>query len=464
MSDQNRTGFIVISILGATAALLVVLILRDWNRPAPRSGSTASRSEPSGKSPAGGEPGIQWRPAHVPVPAAERLKGSSNRAAQHLNEEGLALYAKGDFESAAARFREALARDPSEPALVKNLAYARGSQGWKLIESEKWLEALKALKEASSLLPDEAGFYLGLGLIHHHLKEEETALDMLKQAVARRSDDPQPYLLMAEIYYNRDELDLAVGYYEKAAELEPRNAVLKDRLEKARRERDAQTSFSRSSTLHFTVKFEGHEEAEAAREILDLLENAYQEVGRALSIYPQAPVNVILYSEEEFRDVTMTPSWSKAIFDGKIRIPIEGIEEDPELLRKVVNHEYTHALIFELNRSRIPTWLNEGLALNMEGTGPNRWTEILRDNINRGRPPIPLRSLQGSFLSFSGDRAGLAYAESYSATAYLIDRFGLSRIRDLLSALADNPDFDKAFSDQFMISYDEFETQWRSGI
>lgn len=100
--------------------------------------------------------------------------------------------------------------------------------------------------------------------------------------------------------------------------------------------------------------------------VIQLLEQAYQEIGRTFSYYPDRTILAVLYTDQQFRDVTQSPAWTKALFDGKIHLPIGGPIENEALLKKVVYHEYTHALVHQLSRGKTPTWLNEGLALYFE--------------------------------------------------------------------------------------------------
>ena len=464
MSAPNRTGTILITLLGGIAVILGITIFWESFRKPETQPPLSVSSRTTLPTAPDQEPTPEW--TFIPsTPAPERsLKDSENRLAKRLNDEGLALYAQGHFEAAAERFEEALAQNPSDPVLKNNFANAIGSQAWQMIESDQLAEALLQFQRAVDLKPEEAAFYMGMGLTHYRLNEEESALDMLKTAILYRSDDPQPYILLGEIYYGRDELDLAVGYFEKATELAPNDQGLENRLGKALRDQKTQGDFQQQATRHFTVKFEGHEEISVAREVTNLLEEAYRQIGQSLSAFPQTPITVILYSEQQFRDVTLSPGWSKGIFDGKIRIPIEGIQSDQTLLEKIVNHEYTHALIYDLSKTPIPTWLNEGIALNLEGMGADPWENIIRIHTQRGGKLIPLKNLHGSFLSFSDRRASLAYAESYSATRYLIDRYSLYKIRELILDMANGSTFERAFEDRLMVPYERFENNWRSQV
>ena len=58
-------------------------------------------------------------------------------------------------------------------------------------------------------------------------------------------------------------------------------------------------------------------------------------VGRGLSYYPDHEIQVILYSGQQFQEVTDAPGWSGGIYDGKIRIPIGGIEQETPGLRRL---------------------------------------------------------------------------------------------------------------------------------
>jgi hypothetical protein len=120
-------------------------------------------------------------------------------------------------------------------------------------------------------------------------------------------------------------------------------------------------------------------------------------------------------------------------------------------------------VVHELAGNRVPTWLNEGIALNLEGTGGS-WENLLLDRIRNGESLLPLARLHGSFLGFSDEMASLAYAESHSSTRFLIDRYGLYRIKQLLLALPREPDFEKAFLEQILVPYSEFEEDWREDL
>src|SRR2546425_8800921 len=87
--------------------------------------------------------------------------------------------------------------------------------------------------------------------------------------------------------------------------------------------------FQRTLSPHFTVLFEGPAEQRLAAAAVDALEAAYWRIGTALLAYPPTVITVVLYTDEQFRDVTRSPAWAGGVFDGKIRVPMRGALNDP---------------------------------------------------------------------------------------------------------------------------------------
>jgi hypothetical protein len=51
------------------------------------------------------------------------------------------------------------------------------------------------------------------------------------------------------------------------------------------------------------------------------------------------------HTEQQFRDITRTPAWAGGQYDGRIRIPVAGASQQPELFKRVLTHELTHAIV-----------------------------------------------------------------------------------------------------------------------
>jgi tetratricopeptide (TPR) repeat protein len=295
------------------------------------------------------------------------------------------------------------------------------------------------------------------------LRNDRDAERELRRAVELNQKEAIAYQFLGELYYRKDDLDTAASYWEKAVEINPSDSSLSARLERIRKEQKTEKDFNRDLTSHFLTKYEGRERIETGKIVLRILEDAYGEVGRALSHYPDQEIQVILYSDQQFQEVTDAPGWSGGIFDGKIRMPIGGVEKETPGLRRLLYHEYAHAVVRDITK-RCPTWLNEGLAQYFEGrTVDSRQKEVLRQIAATGKLPS-LTNLEGSFMSLAGSQAGYAYLISLSSVSYMIDNFGMYRVKIILEELAKGADTNKALSSGIMISYDEFERGWKRSL
>jgi tetratricopeptide (TPR) repeat protein len=323
--------------------------------------------------------------------------------------------------------------------------------------------AREAFQEALRYHDGDAAAYLGLGAANVHLQDDAGAELALQDALRRDPREKRALQMLGDLAYRKDNLELSATYWERALDIDPADAALKTRLERVRRERHAEQDFNRDLTSHFSVKYEGRERIETGRIVLHVLEEAYGEIGRALSLYPDREIAVILYSDQQFRDVTNAPGWSGALYDGKIRIPIRGIERETPALRALLFHEYTHAAVRAIT-SRVPAWLNEGLAQHFEGRMPDsRENETLRQIQRAGRIPS-LRALEGSFLGLSGAEAGYAYLVSLSAVRHLVDQYGMYRIKTILEELAAGSETERALQNALLLSYDDFERGWKRSL
>ncbi|HLB02701.1 MAG TPA: tetratricopeptide repeat protein [Nitrospiria bacterium] len=306
-------------------------------------------------------------------------------------------------------------------------------------------------------------------------KREEEAIDILREIIRDDPGNLRAYALLGDLYYQNDRLPQAISVWQKILETEPSNEEVRGRLVKAQRESKTHQEFIHEATRHFRIKFEGSENRDLYKTVLDFLEEAYSEVGKALSFYPDHEIIVFLYTGQQFFDVTRAPAWSGGVFDGKIRIPAGGYQDHLDRLRRVLFHEYVHAVIRQMTdqgvskvgertRSGVPTWLHEGIAQYLEpDSAQNDVDRPLKDWVRQGAF-LELSRLHGSFLGFNTLLADLAYDESLSAVKFLVDQFGPYSIQRVLTALAHQKTIDEAMRDSIFIPYDEFQSRWEKHL
>jgi hypothetical protein len=163
----------------------------------------------------------------------------------------------------------------------------------------------------------------------------------------------------------------------------------------------------------------------------------------------------ILYTEQQFRDITRAPEWSGGQYDGRIRIPVAGASRNPALFERVLIHELAHAVIDATGGSRVPAWLHEGLAQHFEGAD----VQAARRRMRASPGSIPLKDLERGFSRLDSREAQMAYDESLLAASVMLDRPGFGWPA-LLSRLAGGQTFGEAIPN-FGLSYDDLEVAFK---
>lgn len=327
--------------------------------------------------------------------------------------------------------------------------------GWRAIRAGAAEEASADFAQALRLDGADAVALLGAGTAANMRGRVDDARLHLTGALRAQPSLTAASLLLGEILYRQADLGGAMAVYEQALARTPDDARLTARLDTWRREAALQDTFSTRVATHFTILFEGPQDQPLGARVAELLEAVYWKVGGALGAYPATILTVVLYSNEQFRDITQSPSWAGGMYDGRIRIPVAGRIDEKEL-RRILTHEFTHAVVRSLAPRGVPQWLNEGLAVLMErgGAAP----AALPDS---AAADPPLARLEGSFTGFSPDEARAAYATSAAATQALLDRGGPMVIYNVLTNLGNGLTFDEAFARAVLMPYREFQQTWR---
>ena len=145
-------------------------------------------------------------------------------------------------------------------------------------------------------------------------------------------------------------------------------------------------------------------------------------------MYPSQPITVVLYSREQFGDITKLAAWSVAAYDGRIRVPLSGALEQHDELDRVLSHEFVHAVVAMLGGRTVPAWVNEGLATVLEPAGPKDAEATLART--DARPA--LSQLHRGFVGLSRRDAEIAYASAARAVRRLIEQRGAAAVVALL--------------------------------
>jgi hypothetical protein len=326
-------------------------------------------------------------------------------------------------------------------------------EGWAALDAGKAQAAEQAFRDAIVLDPKNARLHLGLGTAAFVLRHDADAKAALEQALALSPGLTRARAQLAQVAKRQGDLAEAIRLYELVAAEVPGDPGVRDTLDRWKRELDLHDRMRLTVGDFFTVSFEGAEDADMASQALESLNRAYWRICDLFGAFPPRSVPVVLYSGEQFRDITRSPQWAAAAFDGTIRVPMRGAGEKGEDLDRVLAHEFAHALIRSLATRGLPTWLNEGLASVLESDSMT-WAE--QRVAKAGRVPS-LAALSTSFSKLSGADAQVAYAASALAARRLVDEAGGVGVANLLRDLGAGVAFEDAFLHRVQRSFADFQ-------
>jgi len=323
--------------------------------------------------------------------------------------------------------------------------------GWRAIKAGNFAAAVDMFREAIRLDPENARLRLGAGTAAYGQRHDSEAKALLEQALDLDPKLTRARAQLALVVKRQGDLTEAIRLYEIVAGELPDDVSVREALGRWKRERELHDRMRVEVGDFFTVSFEGADDAGMAARALESLNRAYWRICSVLDAFPQRSVPVVLYSGEQFQDITRSPAWAAAAFDGIIRVPMRNVSDKGDDLDRVLAHEFTHALIRSLATRGVPTWLNEGLATALETETP---VATAIPNLPRA---VSLTALSGPFGALNVADAKVAYAVSHIAARRLLDEAGGPAVASLLRDLGSGVGFEDAFLHRIQKSLADFQ-------
>lgn len=222
------------------------------------------------------------------------------------------------------------------------------------------------------------------------------------------------------------------------------------------------------SSDHFILFFRS-ENARAAGNLLTVVEREYERVTDMIGYRPREKIHLYLAGDRvEFERLTSgaIPEWGiGAAVPARNRIVLiaSGGDGNRQNLRQILAHELSHIVLGRaLGTARAPRWLDEGLAMYIS----HEWKmgqSVLVARALLFHSLIPLDEIS-RVNTFGQPRANLAYAESFLAVAFIVERFGEDALQRLVGELASSGDMDLAMGISLGVTYREFLQQWHNEV
>ena len=128
-------------------------------------------------------------------------------------------------------------------------------------------------------------------------------------------------------------------------------------------------------------------------------------------------------------------------------------------------HELTHLMVDEAldsrhGHTRVPSWLNEGIAMYFEPHGHQRESEVRRAFASGSL--IPLRHM--SSVPGRPRDVRLFYSQSSSMVRFMADAFGEDRLATLFRTIGDGKTAEQALIATYGMNVDQLDAAWRTHL
>src|SRR5581483_5260536 len=211
-------------------------------------------------------------------------QGKADQTAAAYYVAGKYEFEHGNFSSARGHFESAVHADPENPAILSYYAAL-------LVRTGDAKIAVAYAEKGVRLAPNSPDALTVLGYAQFAADHNQDAIHSWKKSLALRPD-----------------------------------ANVQQYLAKAEHEDKVEANFSERESSHFTIRYEGRQTSNSFRsELINTLESDYGDLARDFGISPSS-IPVVLYTDQAFFDVTQAASWTGAVNDGKLRIPVQGMD------------------------------------------------------------------------------------------------------------------------------------------
>ncbi|MBM2824826.1 MAG: hypothetical protein HW402_490 [Dehalococcoidales bacterium] len=205
-----------------------------------------------------------------------------------------------------------------------------------------------------------------------------------------------------------------------------------------------------------------------AREIMLAAQQALARLAVDTGAYLKNPVEIYVYAHSrDLQGALIFPQeWAGGVAFYRYNAIAIGIAP-AELAwgKRAVAHELTHQVVHQMTFNPyggLPSWLDEGLAMYVEGSLDSGFAAFLEKAI-ADDTLISVRSLSSPFSAYAG-QSYLSYAESRSLVEFLITTYGRSKMLELLDAFHQGSSYDGALVKVYGFDRDGLNTLWRDDV
>lgn len=205
-----------------------------------------------------------------------------------------------------------------------------------------------------------------------------------------------------------------------------------------------------------------------AHQLLDAADEALERLAGEVGVALEQPVKIYIYaSSGDLQGALVYPQeWTGGVAFSDYSTIVIGVSPgDLTWGKRAIAHELGHLVVHQEvfgSYGDLPTWLDEGLAMDAEGELRSDLQGMLNEAIAHDAL-FSVRTIASSFPT-DPDEAKLSYAESYSLVQFLIDNYGSDEILSLLDVFKEGSTYDDALLEVYGFDMDGLNALWRDSL
>ncbi|MEP6670626.1 MAG: tetratricopeptide repeat protein [Chthoniobacter sp.] len=222
---------------------------------------------------------------------------------------------------------------------------------------------------------------------------------------------------------------------------------------------DAIAHFETLSSAHFNVKMDPREAGIYGPKVVSLLERAHETLTKkyGLTLHDKTIVE-IFPDQKDFAIRTFGlpggAGYLGVCFGRVITANSPASRPNsPNSWEAVLWHEFCHVVTLTLTENKMPRWLSEGISVYEERQARGNWGEQMKPRYRAmilGEDLTPMSQLSAAFLKpKSPAHLGFAYYESSLVVEWLVEHWGLEKVKALLADLARGVEINAALAAHF---------------
>jgi tetratricopeptide (TPR) repeat protein len=403
-----------------------------------------------------------------------------------LNSRSAAAADAGDEQAAERDLRAALQLDPNHQSTLQHLVVFLNNRAVAAMRERRFVDAhllydrvkdlLPRLQDSSAAAPIRVNFSNLLAAEADGLaavQRDDQARALFEKALALDPRNAEALAALGDLEYQADKYTTALHYYERALQVAPADRTqlrggLDETIKTLQKELYVEAGFAMLDDPRgrFRVFFPKTLPTGMVAGVLAALNEAYAKIGKDFDFYSTRPVTAKIYSRPQLAQIQNLPQWVAGLYDGKLRLVDDSLQQDPESLRRSLFHEYTHAVIHMMGGEHVPSWLHEGLAQIEEPGRMVSFDEIqyLANQVRMGQA-ASMKEMSRPFPhSGAGEEMPFVYLQSRMLSEYMLRRYGWQGIRQLLLKTRERKDFDQAFEATFGATVPRIEADWKKWL